>query len=211
MNLIQHEEKVFWKNGSLITEGMWFASGGDAGVVICHPHPQIGGSMQNNVVEAIREAFAELSFATLRFNFRGVGGSTGEFDEGKGEVQDVLSACEYMQSRGVKKIVLAGYSFGAWVCCRLLKDHPYSFSASILVSPPDKFVPFDWTGLEGKVDLIICGSLDPYCDSHRINKQALRIGAKLVVLKDIDHFYSDGESQLAGCLAQFIKERHDLY
>ncbi len=207
MNTMNQEEKVCWKNGSLIIEGLWIASGGDTGVVICPPHPQMGGSMHNNVVETIRDAFAGQNYSTLRFNFRGVGESTGQFDEGRGEVQDVLSACDYLQKRGIKKIILAGYSFGAWVCCRLLKNHPFDFDATILVSPPDKFSPFDWNGLEGKVDLIICGSLDPLCDTENIQKQAQPIGAKHLVLKSIDHFYNGGESQLAEALTQFIKEK----
>ena len=90
MKMNYPEEKVYWENGLLRIEGLWIASGGDAGVVICHPHPQMGGSMYNNVAETIRDVFAGQNYSTLRFNFRGVGGSTGQFDEGRGEVQDVL-------------------------------------------------------------------------------------------------------------------------
>lgn len=207
MNMMDREEKVFWKNGSLIIEGLWIDSGGDTGVVICHPHPQMGGSMHNNVVEIIRDVFAATKYSTLRFNFRGVGGSTGRFDEGRGEVQDVLSACDYLNRKGIKKIVLAGYSFGAWVCCRLLKDHPFAFDATILVSPPDKFSPFDWTGLDGRVDLIINGNLDPFCDTDNLRKQAEKIGSKHLILKSVDHFYGGGDTQLAEGVKKFISEK----
>lgn len=207
MTMMHQEEKVYCGNGSLSIEGLWIASGGDAGIVICHPHPQMGGSMYNNVVETIRDVFAGQNYSTLRFNFRGVGESTGRFDEGRGEVHDVLSACDCLKKRGIRKIILAGYSFGAWICCRLLKDNPFEYEAVILVSPPDKFLPFDWNGLERKVDLIITGSLDPFCDTENLKKQAERIGAKHLVLKAMDHFYDGGETQLSEGMMQWIKEK----
>ncbi len=143
LNTMLEEEKVFWKNGSLTGEGLWRRATGDSGVVICHPHPLMGGSMHNNVVETIRDVFSSSDYSTLRFNFRGVEESTGRYDEGRGEKQDVLSACSFMKSKGVEKIILAGYSFGAWVCCRLLKDKPPQMISTILISPPQKYFDFD--------------------------------------------------------------------
>ncbi len=98
------EERIFIKNDSLIIEGLLHKSSGERGVIICHPHPLMGGSMYNNVVEAIQEAFAAENFSTLRFNFRGVGGSTGIYDEGRGEVGDILSAREYLINKWIVKI-----------------------------------------------------------------------------------------------------------
>jgi len=76
--------------------------------------------MHNNVVEALEEGFISSGFSTLRFNFRGVGWSEGTYDEGEGEVRDVLAACTHL--RGVlgqtARLVLAGYSFGAWCAAR---------------------------------------------------------------------------------------------
>ena len=83
------EERVTIINNGLLIEGLLEKSSGDRGVVICHPHPLMGGSMHNNVVEAIREAFAAEKYSTLRFNFRGVGHSTGVYDEGRGEQEDI--------------------------------------------------------------------------------------------------------------------------
>ena len=84
------EEKVYMKNDLLILKDCWHKASGEKGVVICHPHSLMGGSMYNNVVEAIQEAFAAENYSTLRFNFRGVGGSTGIYDEGRGEQEDIL-------------------------------------------------------------------------------------------------------------------------
>jgi hypothetical protein len=84
------------------------------GAVICHPHPEHGGTMQNKVTHTLARAFVAKGFATLRFNFRGVGQSEGKFDEGDGEVQDALAAVRTMRDRiGTQKLWLAGFSFGA--------------------------------------------------------------------------------------------------
>ena len=201
------EQRVLWENGTLIGEGSWISAGGESAVVICHPHPQMGGSMHNNVVETIRDVFAAQRYSTLRFNFRGVGGSTGQYDEGRGEIQDICSACDYARMQGVRKIILAGYSFGAWVICRLLKNRPSDFQATILVSPPDKFSPFEWNGLEGKISFIVNGKLDPFCDNERIDKISARIGAIHLALDDVDHFYAGDESRLAAGLSHYLKEK----
>ncbi|HOJ43284.1 MAG TPA: CocE/NonD family hydrolase, partial [Syntrophorhabdaceae bacterium] len=90
------------------------------GVVICHPHPLYGGSMNNNVVNALENGFYERGFTTLKFNFRGVGRSEGVYDEGIGEMDDVICAVNFLKEtlKDNASILLAGYSFGAWVSIR---------------------------------------------------------------------------------------------
>jgi uncharacterized protein len=205
---MQQEEKVFWKNGMLTGEGLWRkTAGGDAGVVICHPHPLMGGSMHNNVVETIRDVFSSSGYSTLRFNFRGVGESTGRYDEGRGEKEDILSACEFIKGQGVEKITLAGYSFGAWVCCRLLKDKPLLIGSTILISPPQKYFDFDWDGLKNAVEFMICGDNDMFCDIDDLRNNADCIHSKLTILRATDHFYAGQEAHLAECLRQHIHEK----
>ncbi len=207
INAMDQEAKVFWKNGVLAGEGLWRHSAGDSAVVICHPHPLMGGSMHNNVVETIRDVFSSGGYSTLRFNFRGVGESTGNYDEGRGEKQDILSACEFVKSHGEKKITLAGYSFGAWVCCRLLADKPSLIDSAILISPPQKYFHFDWNGLESIVKLIICGDDDPFCDANDLKEKAEFIHSKLIVMKATDHFYAGREVKLTEHLRQYIHEK----
>ena len=119
---LAREEKMYWNNGSLKIEGLLRKQPGENGVVICHPHPLMGGSMHNNVVEAIKDAFALQNYTTLRFNFRGAGNSTGNYDEGRGEQTDILSAHEFLKKSGIEKIFFAGYSFGAWVGSKVLEQ-----------------------------------------------------------------------------------------
>src|SRR5438876_1190475 len=85
-------------------------------VVICHPHPQYGGDMENNVVVAIADGLVRDGIAALRFNFRGVGISEGTYDGGAGEQDDARAAIQYARSLvGISRVGLAGYSFGSGV------------------------------------------------------------------------------------------------
>src|SRR5215468_12365028 len=116
------EERVTFESGGLTLEGL-IASPAGAGqhraAVVCHPHPMYGGSMYNNVVEAVLEPLWRRRFATLRFNFRGVGDSEGEYDGGEGELDDVREAVAFVAGKAaVKSVTLAGYSFGASVSLR---------------------------------------------------------------------------------------------
>ena len=100
---------------------------GVIGVVVCHPHPLHGGTMHNKVVTTLCKSFSELGYPTLRFNFRGIGHSEGSFNHGVGETSDTLAVIEWLkQTYGIKKILLAGFSFGAFVALNVCKPHTYS-------------------------------------------------------------------------------------
>ncbi len=87
--------------------------------VVAHPLPTMGGTMDNKVVTTLTKTFAELGFAALRFNFRGVGESAGKFDDGNGEVEDVLAVVRHArQSIGELPLILSGFSFGGYVQAR---------------------------------------------------------------------------------------------
>ena len=83
------EERIFLEADGLHIEGLFEDFQGEKGVVISHPHPLYGGSMHNNVVQAVAQAYREQGYSTLRFNFRGVEKSEGDFDNGNGEKEDV--------------------------------------------------------------------------------------------------------------------------
>ena len=90
--------------------------------LLLHPHPQFGGTMNNKVVYNLHYAFHNMGFTVLRFNFRGVGRSQGEYDQGVGELSDAASALDYLQSmnNNSKHCWVAGFSFGAWIGMQLL-------------------------------------------------------------------------------------------
>lgn len=84
--------------------------------VIAHPHPLFGGSMNNKVVQTLARAFVQCGWTAVRFNFRGVGGSQGSYDEGRGELDDLLAVIDQAAPRGTGcALALAGFSFGAYV------------------------------------------------------------------------------------------------
>src|SRR5690554_2821893 len=103
--------------------------------VITHPHSLMGGSMDNNVVMAAWNAVLERGYSALRFNFRGVGRSSGAFDNGIGEVADlanVVNSVDY-------PVIVVGYSFGSWVAANFLKEVDVP---CIFISPPTAMFPF---------------------------------------------------------------------
>src|SRR5260221_12424431 len=117
-----NENQVSFRSGDLTLEGLLANPGrGAPAAVVCHPHPMYGGSMHNNVVEAILAAMWQAGYTTLRFNFRGVGASEGEHDGGPGEGDDAVAGMTFlMAQQGVRKegAAMAGYSFGGMVAVR---------------------------------------------------------------------------------------------
>ncbi len=87
--------------------------------VIAHPHPLFGGTMHNKVVQTLARAFVQCGWQAVRFNFRGVGASAGQYDEGRGEALDMVRVIE--QSAPFGPLALAGFSFGAFVTCHVLQ------------------------------------------------------------------------------------------
>lgn len=104
--------------------------------VVAHPLPTMGGTMENKVVTTLAKTFAELGFAALRFNFRGVGSSAGEFDSGNGEVEDVLAVVRHAhEDLGQLPLILSGFSFGGYVQARAAQHiHPQPHRL-VLVAP----------------------------------------------------------------------------
>ena len=200
------EERINIKNGSLIIEGLLGTASLDKGVVICHPHSLMGGSMQNNVVETIQAVYSAENCSTLRFNFRGVGGSTGFYDEGRGEKEDIYAVCEYLKQTGIKKLFLAGYSFGAWVGSQVLEESNNPFSDSIFISPPIDYFNFNWGNLNNKIKNIICGDHDQFCAINILKRLAQKIKSPVEIIRDADHFYMGKEQELARILQKCIIE-----
>lgn len=104
--------------------------------VVCHPHPQHGGTLDNKVVQTLARAFVSLGWRSVRFNFRGVGASHGTWDEGVGEIDDALAVVAALRDPALP-LILAGFSFGAYVAASaaLRLDAPAKPSRLVLVGP----------------------------------------------------------------------------
>ncbi len=131
--------------------------------VICHPHPLYSGSMQNKVVHILASTFGKQGLPTLRFNFRGVGQSAGEYDEGRGEQADLAAAVGWMREHYPgRPLWLAGFSFGAWVA--YMAHREVQAERLLLVAPPLRLFEFSetsgpvtlpWLVIQGAEDEIV--------------------------------------------------------
>lgn len=182
------EEPVEIACGELRLEGALERAAGPNGVVITHPHPLYGGDMDNPVVAAVRSAYRARGYSTLRFNFRGVGGSDGRHGNGIEERHDVRAAIAHLKSLGIREVDLAGYSFGTWVNAGV----ETGFARMLMVSPPVAFMPFD-PGLRlAGLHLVVAGDRDEFAPvaSLRTACRAWNAQARLEILPGVDHFYS---------------------
>jgi alpha/beta superfamily hydrolase len=204
------ESRITFPCGDLKLEGLLtLPEGGAPGAaVVCHPHPMYGGSMYNNVVEAVLEALWRRQFATLRFNFRGVGDSEGEYDGGEGELDDVHEAVAFLAGKaGVKSVVLAGYSFGASVSLRAGLTDP-AVDRLVLVALPVAGMtgPSDSTS---KPVLLVSGDRDSYSPLESLRTLAGKLGsrARLEILAGADHFFGGYEARLSALIGAELAER----
>ncbi len=162
--------------------------------LVAHPLPTMGGTMENKVVTTLAKTFAELGFAALRFNFRGVGNSEGEFDGGNGEVEDTLAVLRHArQAYGGLPLILSGFSFGGYVQARAaqhLRPQPHRL---VLIAPAvGRFamphVPHGTLLLHGELDEVI--PLSDMLDWAR--PQHLPV----VVLPEAGHFFHGRLNQI---------------
>lgn len=198
------EEEVVIAGPEVTLEGRFLPGAGGGGVVITHPHPLFGGSMDNNVVWTAVRAFEARGWSTLRFNFRGVGASTGAYGQGLKEVADVAAALQFLQARSPGPHLLVGYSFGALVAARALFQG-LAAAGAVLISPPVAFMEMTWLPEVPRLKLIIAGDRDEI--GPLIDLQAMMVGSsppvEMVVIKGADHFYGGREEQLFRVLRDF--------
>ena len=199
------EERIFLMAGAVKIEGLLQTLSGDKGVVISHPHPLYGGSMHNNVVESLVQAYQQAGYTTLRFNFRGVGSSQGEYDNGQGEQEDVKAALHYLAEQGKNVVDLAGYSFGAWVNALTRPDGDI-VRRMVMVSPPVAFLDFGSVEPLPQLRLVIAGSRDEIAPPELI-KTILpnwNSNARLEIIEGADHFYGGHTGKLESILADYF-------
>lgn len=161
-----------------------------AGLVICHPHPLYGGDMDNPVVIRTAEVAGTLGVATLRFNFRGVGASTGQHGGGEAEVEDVKAARAALAERlpAGAAIGLAGYSFGAAVTARMATEAS-DLPALALVAPPLGMYALDFLVHAPRTTMLVAGTKDQYCPEDALRRLGERLGAEVEIIEGAEHFF----------------------
>jgi alpha/beta superfamily hydrolase len=197
-------EKIDFMSKDLKLEGLLERNSADNGVVITHPHPLYGGDMYNYVVETIANAYGKNGYTTLKFNFRGAGMSQGSFDNGIGEQSDVFAALSYLMDLGIKKVDLAGYSFGAWINALTAQEDPATQHVQhlVMVSPPVGFVDFDSVKRIDCLKLVVTGSMDDIAPAGAIRNVLSKWNpdARLDVIDGADHFYMGYTDELESIL-----------
>ncbi len=165
--------------------------------LILHPHPQYGGTMSNKVVYTLYSCFKDLGFSVLRFNFRGVGRSQGEFEDGVGELSDATVALDWLQSMNpeARQCWVAGYTFGAWIALQLLMRRP-DINNFIAISPPANEKDFSFLAPCPTSGLIVQGGQDEIVVPQTVSSLAKRLNAQRSVsvdyacVEDADHMYN---------------------
>ena len=205
------ETRVSFTSGGLFLEGILAIPEGAGplpAVIVCHPHPLYGGSMDNNVVCNLSEALTQASLASFKFNFRGVGGSQGEFGQGIGEREDVEAAISFISTVkevDSKRIGLAGYSAGAGFALPVgFRDDRIKALAAI--SPPLSMFDFDFLKSCPKQKLLISGGRDELIPTDQFLEFCQKIPEpkECEIIEGADHFWWGYESPLADKVAAFF-------
>ena len=172
--------------------------------------------MNNKVIYNIYYALHELGFSVLRFNFRGVGRSQGEFDAGIGELSDAASALDYLQEMNpnARQCWVAGFSFGAWISMQLLMRRP-EISGFVSVSPPANMYDFSFLAPCPSSGLIINGEADRVAPPDDVTKLVAKLQAQKGIkithqtVEKANHFYDKGMDDMIGQVSEYVRNRVD--
>jgi alpha/beta superfamily hydrolase len=174
--------------------------------IVCHPHPLHGGSMHSKVVVMVERSLRELGLRTVRFNFRGVGASEGEYDDGRGETLDLLAVAEWAQrARPHDALWLGGFSFGSYVA--LLAARHLPLKQMISIAPPVGrwdfsaaiAPPCPWLVVQGEDDDVV----EPQAVFDWI--EAMSDKPTLVRMPDTGHFFHRRLMDLRGAIKNGVR------
>jgi alpha/beta superfamily hydrolase len=177
--------------------------------LILHPNPQFGGTMNNKVVYHLYHVFARRGFGVLRFNFRGVGRSQGEFDNGAGELSDAAAALDWLQTfnKDAPACWVAGFSFGAWIGMQLLMRRP-EIEGFISISPPANMYDFSFLAPCPSSGLIVQGTADDVVPPAPVQKLADKLQAQRAI--EVQFEAVDGANHFfEGHLPEMVKRVED--
>jgi alpha/beta superfamily hydrolase len=172
-----------------------------ATIIICHPHPEHGGTMHNKVVTILERSMRELGLRTVRFNFRGVGRSEGTFDDGYGETDDLFAVAEWVRrTRPADTLWLGGFSFGSYIATRAALN--LDIGQLICIAPPVDQYAFDSLHHPECPWLVIQGDEDEVVNVNVVSTWAgkLKPQPDLVIMQKADHLFHRRIMDLRGLL-----------
>lgn len=199
-------------------EGRYHHSGREKApaALILHPNPLQGGTMNNKVNYHLFHAFARHGFSVLRFNFRGVGRSQGEFDNGVGELSDAAMALDWLQLQNpnATSFWMGGFSFGSWIGLQLLMRRP-EIEGFVTVSPPVGKYDFSFLSPCPASGLIVQGDQDSIVEESKVSDLADKLArqkgtdVEYEMIAGADHFFRDSLSDLNTVMDDYILKRLD--
>lgn len=182
--------------------------------IILHPHPQGGGTMNNAITMALYQMFVQRGFATLRFNFRGVGRSEGTFDNGVGELSDAASALDWLQAINPESsgTWVAGFSFGALIGMQLLMRRP-EVKGFISIAPPANMYDFGFLAPCPSSGLIVQGTGDEVVAEPTVQKLVDKLKTQRHITIDYEkidganHFFEKEMDEMMGKVSGYLDGR----
>jgi alpha/beta superfamily hydrolase len=180
--------------------------------LVCHPHPEYGGTLHNKVVFHAMKALNSLGMPVLRFNFRGAGLSHGEHDQGAGEVDDVRTAFDWLDREFHLPLVFAGFSFGAAVGLRAACPDPRVAALVGLGTPispvDDRSYDYDFLKTCSRPKLFVSGSRDQFAAKARLETlvASLPEPKKLVIIEAADHFFEGRLREMREAVETWARE-----
>ncbi len=177
--------------------------------VVCHPHPLGQGTMHNKVVYRVAAGLVEAGLITIRFNFRGVGASTGAHDDGDGERQDVKDVLNYLtENYPNQPITLAGFSFGSHVGTEVSLDEKRILRLISIGTPVDKY-DFSFLKNNKKPILFVHGDRDEFGAVENLRKlvETLECEKELIVFENCGHFFDEHLSELKNAVRDWAAEK----
>jgi len=182
----------------------------DVGIIVCHPHPQYGGTMAFPVVRMLYKAFGNLGHPSIRFNFRGVGNSEGISGNGEGEREDLISVCKFLLNGefGIRRILIIGYSFGATIGASVSGEFD-EIIGYVAISYPFSFIPqFISHAQIKKPKFFIIGDRDDFTtlDVFRKEYKQMPEPKDIKIFQGVDHFWSGSENKLTEAIINWFKD-----